>query len=118
MSDKRYHVVFSGKLVPGKNPSTVQSNLVLDIGMSEEKAELLLSGQRKVLKRLPTISEAQRLAEKLERAGIICVIEDHAVDGRAAAEQGSGESSLITLINRFKPVSRKKRESDSKQQAL
>ncbi|SCZ53465.1 hypothetical protein [Thiohalomonas denitrificans] len=107
MSDKRYQVVFTGKLVSDKDTATVTSNLILDIGLSEEKVGLLLNGQRKVLKRFSAVTEAQRLTERLEHAGILCVIEDHA--SNQGSGQGAGESSLITLIHRLKPVKKRRR---------
>ncbi len=118
MSDKRYHVVFTGKLAPGKDAATVKSNLILDIGLSDEKIELLLSGARKVLKRFSVANEAERLTERLELAGILCVIEDHGAGTASGAQQGNGESSLITFIHRFKTVKKRRKTSRVSSEAL
>lgn len=116
MSDKRYQVVFTGKLASDKDVATVTSNLILDIGLSEEKVKLLLGGSRKVLKRFGAVSEAQRLTERLEQAGILCVIEDHAADAGQGA-QVSGDSSLITFIHRLKPVKKRRRTATASSNA-
>ncbi|WP_303906949.1 hypothetical protein [Thiohalomonas denitrificans] len=102
MSYKRYQVVFTGKLASDKDIATVTSNLILDIGLSGDKVELLLKGSRKVLKRFSVVAEAQRLTERLEHAGILCVIEDQGPN--QGSHQSAGESSLITLFHRLKPV--------------
>jgi len=109
MTEKRYHVVYTGRLVPGTDRETARSNLILDTGLSDEKAAQLLKKNRMLLKRFPTVPEAQRMAEDFERAGLICVIEDHASGPDAASAQANGESSLITIMHKFIPSSRKDR---------
>ncbi len=105
MSNKRFCVISTGKLVAGADVETVKSNLILDIGLTDEKVAKLLNGTRVVLKRLPTAVEAQRLAERFERAGMLCVIEDQ--NPGLGGQQSSGESSLITIVNRFISASRR-----------
>ena len=111
MSDKRYQVVFTGELASDKDVASVTSNLILDIGLSEEKVELLLNGSRRVLKRLNTVGKAQRLTKQLEHAGILCVIEDL---GPEPGSEEAGESSLITFIKLFKPKKRGRRTAASR----
>jgi hypothetical protein len=84
---------------------------VLDIGLSEAKARALLGMSRVVLKRFSTAAEAQRLAEKFERAGALCNVENHALTAGRREQAASGESSLITIINKFKPGFRRERET-------
>jgi len=105
MSDNRYSVICTGKLKPEMSVETVTSNLVLDIGLEQQKATMLLRQGRVVLKRCDTIAEAQRLAEKFDRSGIICIIEDRLAREGAITQSGSGESSLVKLINKFIPGS-------------
>lgn len=109
MSEKRYHVVYTGRLVAGVDAASAKSNLIIDTGLSDEKAGKLIKQSRVLLKRFPTVAEAQRMAEEFERAGLVCIIEDHAGGQGDAAAQGSGESSLITLMHKFIPTSRKER---------
>ena len=80
--------------------------LVLDIGLDHQKAVMLLRQGRVVLKRCDTVVEAQRLAEKFDRSGAICIIEDRLTRDGASGQAGSGESSLVKLINKFIPASR------------
>lgn len=93
---------------------TVTSNLVLDIGLEQQKATMLLRQGRIVLKRCDTIVEAQRLAEKFDRAGTICIIEDRFTRDGVSTQAGSGESSLVKLINKFIPSSRQPTSSASR----
>lgn len=111
MSEKRYHVVYTGRLVPGTDSVSAKSNLIIDTGLSEDKAERLIKQKRVLLKRFPTVTEAQRMAEEFERAGLICVIEDHSAAIGDAAGQGSGESSLVTLMHKIIPTTRKERSA-------
>ncbi len=106
MNNKRYQVVFTGRLAPGLDEATVRSNLVLDLGLSVQKAEQMLGSGRVTLKRYSTAEEAQLLAQKLAQAGAICRVEDHAAVRAAPAQ---GESSLITLMNRLIRVTGKGR---------
>jgi hypothetical protein len=106
MSESRYSVIFTGLLKPELTAETVTSNLVLDIGLEHQKAIMLLRQGRVVLKRCDTVVEAQRLAEKFDRSGAICIIEDRLTRDGASGQVGSGESSLVKLINKFIPASR------------
>jgi len=106
MSDNRYSVIFTGQLKPELSVETITSNLVLDIGLEQQKASRLLHQGRVVLKRCDTLVEAQRLAERFDRSGVICIIEDRFTRDGAAQQAGSGESSLVKLINKFIPASR------------
>lgn len=92
---------------------TVTSNLVLDIGLEHNKAVLLLRQGRVVLKRCDTIVDAQRLAEKFDRSGAICLIEDRFARDSSTSQASSNESSLVKLINKFIPASRQSGSSPS-----
>lgn len=105
MSDNRYSVICTGQVKPGMSVETVVSNLVLDIGVNQDKAVVLLRQGRVVLKRCDTLVEAQRLAEKFDRSGVICQIEDRLARETASAHASNGESSLVKLINKFIPSS-------------
>jgi hypothetical protein len=110
MSDNRFAVIFTGQLKPEATPQVVISNLVLDMGLSPEKATRLLKMGHVVLKRCSSISEAQRLAEKFDRAGAICIIEDR-LDSAPPLPGASGESSLVRFLSKFIPSSRQGRGS-------
>lgn len=97
MSDKRYQLVYTGKLKPGVNAETVKSNLVLSMGISEEKARQLIKDEPKMLKRCATAVDAQVLAEKFEQAGIICIVRD---SGGSSSVDAGNESSLLSLLKK------------------
>jgi hypothetical protein len=99
-TEKRYQLIYTGKMKPGLTAETVISNLVLSMGISQSKAERLLDDKRKVLKRCGSSVEAQVLAEKFDQAGIICVVRDAGGVSSPGAE-ASGESSLVRLLKNF-----------------
>lgn len=115
MSDKRYAVIFTGKLKPEASHQVVVSNLVLDLGIPEEKVVRMLKMGRVVLKRCSAISEAQRLAEKFDRAGACCEIEDRLErDSAVSHSNASGESSLVRFLSKFIPSSRQSRANTNR----
>lgn len=101
MSEHRYLVIFTGKTKPGVDASTVKSNLVLSMGISDAKAEALVQMGRKLLKRCATSVEAQVLAEKFEQAGILCEVRDGGMGEANMAVQTGGESSLVRALKSF-----------------
>lgn len=98
MSDKRYHVIFTGELAPGMDKKTVLSNLVLGVGISEEKAKNLLERSHLLLKRCGSSSEAKRLADKFRQAGALCVIHDQ---GEGYSANGDSQSALVSIFKKF-----------------
>jgi hypothetical protein len=100
---KRYQVVFTGKYTPGTDKSAVVSNIVL-FGVAEEKARVLVTRDRAVLKRFALAADAQKMVSKLERAGLACVIEEAEPE---MAEATAGESTLVSLFSRLSPLGRK-----------
>jgi hypothetical protein len=102
-SDKRYQLIYTGKMKPGLTADTVKSNLVLSMGISESKAERLLDDKRKVLKNCTSSVEAQVLADKFDQAGIICVVRETG-RGSNPGSEASGESSLVRLLKNFGPA--------------
>lgn len=97
MSDKRYQLVYTGKLKSGSDAETVKSNLVLSLGISAEKACQLVKDEPKMLKHFATAVEAQVMAEKFEQAGVICIVRDGG--GGQSADSGA-ESSLLSLLKK------------------
>lgn len=98
MSDKRYHVIFTGELAPGMDKKTVLSNLVLSVGLSAEKANNLLARSHVLLKRCGSSSDAKRLYDKFHQAGALCIIQD-----KGEGYQGTGEnqSALVSIFKKF-----------------
>jgi hypothetical protein len=102
MSEKRYLVFYTGRIKPGLDIETVRSNLVLSMGIAEGKANTLLDGGRKLLKRYATSVDAQVLADKFDQAGVICVVCD-GMKGSGTAIETDGESSLVRMLKSFSP---------------
>ncbi|MGM0593856.1 MAG: hypothetical protein ACQETD_04900 [Pseudomonadota bacterium] len=100
MSEKRYQIFYTGKLHPGQARDTVKSNLVLFLGISEAKAERLLTDEPKVLKRCDSAVEAQTLLERFDGAGIDCVVRDTG-GGQNPGDESGSESSLVRLLKTF-----------------
>lgn len=102
MSDKRYQVIYTGKLKPGLDAATVESNLVLSLGISEVKAKKLIASDRTLLKRCDSSVDAQVLVDKFDQAGILCVVADSS--DNPGIEAG-GESSLVRILKEVAPTS-------------
>jgi len=94
MSEKRYHVIYTGVLAPGVDRKTALSNLVLEIGMTEAKAKALLDKEQVLLKRCVTDVDAKRLADRFVQAGLYCVVDERS--GGA-----SGDSILMSILTKF-----------------
>lgn len=104
MSDKRYHVIFTGEFAPGMDKKTVLSNLVLSVGIKAEKASSLLERSHVLLKRYGSSSDAKRLADKFQQAGAICIIQDHG-EGYSGGEES--QSALVSIFKKFTRASGK-----------
>ena len=97
MKEKRFAVVFSGSIKPQLSRETVVSNLILELGISDAKARALLDSPGLLLKRFDSQSDAQRLVDRLERAGVVGHLQRHQGVGLAATATNS-ESSLFHMV--------------------
>ncbi len=107
MSEQRYEVRFSGELKPGIDQQTAKSNIVLDTGLSEDKVEKLFGKGQAILKRCATIAEAQRIVDRFDNAGVVCVIID-LMQKPSRQKRGHGvevgsESSLFRILKSITP---------------
>ena len=101
MSEKRYLVFYTGRTKPGVDLSTVKSNLVLSLGISDIKANILLDGGRRLLKRCVTSVDAQILAEKFDQNGLVCEVCDGIKGISNPGVEAGGESSLVRVLKSF-----------------
>lgn len=97
MKASRYAVVFSGQINREQGRETVISNLVLELRISDAKAQALLDSPGLLLKRFDNPADAQRLIDRLERAGVVGVMQHSQGEPLAATPSGS-ESSLFRLL--------------------
>lgn len=107
MSEKRYLVIFTGKLKPGVDNETVKSNLVLSMGISDSKAGVLIKSGRKLLKRCTSSVEAQILIEKFDKVGLLCEVRNGSMGESNMAVQTGSESSLVRVLKGFSSSSGK-----------
>lgn len=74
MSDARFHIVFSGKLVGGADLATVKSNLGRLFKMDSARVEKLFSGQPVVIKKDADQAMAMKFRALMKQAGAECDI--------------------------------------------
>ncbi|MCK9532284.1 MAG: hypothetical protein M0R77_17250 [Gammaproteobacteria bacterium] len=98
---KRFQVIFTGDCMAGMESPAVISNLVLDVGISEQKARELLRLKRVVLKRFALLSDAQKMISKLERAGLVCTVEEIVSTPVTEETASGGESILVSFLTRL-----------------
>lgn len=77
MADKRFNVVFSGKLVEGRQPRLVLAQLSSLINIEAEKVrELFKGGKGTVIYKDLGAQEAYRAQEDLREAGAVCSVQE------------------------------------------
>lgn len=79
-SSRQYRIVFSGRLAEGFEPDEVKQGLASQLQLNPAKVAAFFSGQKQVLKRAPTLEQAQRYVELFQRIGLTTVIEAPAAD--------------------------------------
>ncbi len=72
----RYEIAFSGQLVPGAQPETVQANLARLFQADATRIALLFSGRRVVIKSNLDAVAAEKYRATLERAGALVEVVD------------------------------------------
>lgn len=111
--NKPYAVIFSGEVIANADPETVKGNLVLDVGIPEQKAEKLFGRGSVMLKRFATLSDAESLADKFYQAGALCHVRDYRQGDDEAENAISGESSLVRMFKHFTGSTRSRAEVSS-----
>jgi uncharacterized Tic20 family protein len=74
MSEKRYHIEFSGKIIPGWNIDEVKANLARLLKANEEKLYQLFSGRHFIIKKNADYQTAIKINNVLKDAGADCMI--------------------------------------------
>ncbi len=97
---KPYSAVFTGRLASGADVATVKSNLILSLGISEERAAKLFGRGEVLLKHFASAVEAEQLAELFYQAGAICEVRDSR-GSESHGVENSGESSLVRVFKHF-----------------
>jgi len=96
MSDARFHIVFSGKLVGGADLATVKSNLGRLFKMDNARVEKLFSGQPVVIKKDADQATAMKFRALMKQAGAECEIRpvSGGVQARAPAQPAAAPSAV------------------------
>jgi uncharacterized Tic20 family protein len=84
MSQKRYHIEFSGKIIPGWDLDEVKENFRKLLKADEEKIYRLFSGSRLLIKKNVDYKSAIRINNTLKKAGAACIITPAQNDAAAA----------------------------------
>jgi hypothetical protein len=74
MSEKRYHIEFSGKIIPGWDIDEVKANLAKLLKANEEKLYQLFSSRRFIIKKDVDHHTAIRINNVFKDAGADCII--------------------------------------------
>ena len=74
MSEKLYHIEFSGKIIPGWDMDEVKANLAGLLKANEEKLYQLFSGRRFIIKKNTDYQTAIKINNALKDAGADCII--------------------------------------------
>jgi hypothetical protein len=75
MEEKLFRIVFEGEFLPGRNPDLVRQKLVEEQGLSPEKANLIFSGKKVVLKENADRDSAMQIKNAFLAAGALCRVE-------------------------------------------
>ncbi len=74
MSEKLYHIEFSGKIIPGWDIDEVKANLARLLKANEEKLYQLFSGRRFIIKKNVDYQTAIKINNVFKDAGADCII--------------------------------------------
>lgn len=91
MSDARFHIVFSGKLVGGADLTTVKSNLGRLFKMDDARVEKLFSGQPVVIKKDADQATAMKFRALMKQAGAECEVRPVSAGGSQPAPAAASE---------------------------
>ncbi len=76
MTDKRFHIIFQGRIDQGASPEAVRENLGRLFRMDAARVEALFSGQRVVIKRDADQATMMKFRAAMKQAGALCEVEE------------------------------------------
>jgi len=76
MSEKRYRILFGGKVAGGHNTAEVKRNLSSIFNLTDGKVEEFFSGKQVVVKKNLSYQSAMKYKIAFETAGAVCKVED------------------------------------------
>jgi len=96
MADKRFNVIFSGKLVEGRKPAEVLHKLGPVLGLEDARVrELFKSGAGSVILKDLEGNQAHTMRERLQEAGVICTLQENEPTPIAESSFSDMQSSNI-----------------------
>ena len=88
MADKRYSVIFTGRIVDGAEPAAVKANLAKLFRVDAERVESMFAGKPLVIKKNLDAEKARGYRDALAKAGAaVSVVEEGDPDAARAAAQ-------------------------------
>ena len=105
MADKRFDIIFSGKLMEGSKPPEVLKRLCTVLGIEESRVrELFKTGAGTVVRKDLDGSTAYSLRDQLQEAGVICTLREIALAAPLETLSGSMQSvNQSSVEQRQKP---------------
>lgn len=79
MREQHYSVIFEGAIAPGYEKDRVERVLATLLSLDHQKGARLFSGRKTVLQKHLTRDAARKYAAALERAGVLCRIQEERV---------------------------------------
>jgi hypothetical protein len=76
MSEKRYRILFGGKVAQGRDPEEVKRNLSSIFKLTDGKAEQFFTGKQVVIKKNLSYQSAMKYKMAFETAGAVCKVEE------------------------------------------
>jgi Tfp pilus assembly protein PilE len=76
MDEKKYSVVFSGKIKEGEDIEKVKQSLTSALKVDPSNLDMLFSGKRIIIKKNSDLPTCENLKRAMERAGALCAIEE------------------------------------------
>lgn len=77
MDEKKYNVIFSGQIKEGEELEAVKKALTSTLKVDPSNLDKLFSGKRIFIKKNADLQTCERLSQAMDRAGALCVIEEH-----------------------------------------
>lgn len=89
MTDKRFNIVFQGRIDQGASPAAVRDNLARLFRMDAARVEALFSGQRVVIKRDADQATMMKFRAAMKQAGALCEVEEVGASAPAGPRAGA-----------------------------
>jgi len=90
MSEKKYRVTFSGKIINGANVNDVKRRVLALFKSQKTNMEKLFSGQKVIIQKDKTLKECKKIKKAFLQAGVLCEIEPKATNDNKIVKTDEG----------------------------